>query len=53
MKLFVSAFGAHVVTKSANARLRDDQFAAGDSMKDQVFVFRTLENDGRFPPMTN
>ena len=30
MKLFVSAFGAHVVTKSANARLRDDQFAAGE-----------------------
>ncbi len=23
------------------------------SMKDQVFVFRTLENDGRFPPMTD
>lgn len=22
-------------------------------MKDQVFVFRTLENDGRFPPMTD
>jgi hypothetical protein len=22
-------------------------------MKDQMFVFRGLENDGRFPPMTN
>jgi len=39
---FAPAVGSH-----------DPIFRAPIRIEDQVFVFRALENDGRFPPMTN
>ena len=39
---FAPVFGSH-----------DPIFRGPIRIKDQVFVFRAPENDGRFPPMTN